>query len=104
MSKTQQIVKNRLGEVKSEAGDQKSEVRAHAAIYYTPRLLASRRLKTSRVVDFRRVAALLPVCVGGAGVEMRIPGAVRATGAGTQLQGVAQGLCETRGSHRAVAD
>ena len=39
----------------------------------------------------------------GAGVEMRLPGAVRATGVGTQLQGGASGVCETHGSHRAVA-
>ena len=41
--------------------------------------------------------------MGGAGVEMRIPGAVRATGIGAQLKGGASGVCETRGSHRAVA-
>ena len=34
---------------------------------------------------------------------MRIPGAVRATGIGAQLQGSASGVCETRGSHRAIA-
>src|ERR1035441_10010209 len=34
---------------------------------------------------------------------MRLPGAVRATGVGPQLQGVASGVCETPGSHRAVA-
>ena len=34
---------------------------------------------------------------------MRLPGAVRATGVGAQLQGGASGVCETRGSHRAVA-
>jgi len=34
---------------------------------------------------------------------MRFPGAVRATSVGTQLQGGASGVCETRGSHRAVA-
>ena|ERR1035441_3657740 len=49
MSKTQQIVKNRPGEVKSEAGDQKSEVRASTLPYITTRLLASGRLKTFRV-------------------------------------------------------
>ena len=43
------------------------------------------------------------VCVGGAGVEMRLPGAVRATGVGPQFQGGASGVCEKRGSHRAVA-
>ena len=41
---------------------------------------------------FRDVAAQLSVCVGGAGVEMRIPGAVRATGVGPQLQGGASPL------------
>ena len=34
---------------------------------------------------------------------MRFPGAVRAAGVGAQLQGGASGVCETRGSHRAVA-
>ena len=34
---------------------------------------------------------------------MRIPGTVRATGIGPQLQVGASGVCETRGSHRAVA-
>jgi len=34
---------------------------------------------------------------------MRLPGAVRATGVGAQFQGGASGVCETRGSHRAVA-
>jgi hypothetical protein len=33
----------------------------------------------------------------------RIPGAVRAAGVGPQLQSGASGVCETRGSHRAVA-
>ena len=41
--------------------------------------------------------------MGGTGVEMRLAGAVRATGVGAQLQGGASGVCETRGSHRAVA-
>ena len=41
--------------------------------------------------------------MGETGVEMRLPGAVRATGVGPQLQGGASGVCETRGSHRAVA-
>ena len=45
----------------------------------------------------------LSVCVGGAGVEMRLPGTVRARGVGAQPQGGASCLLETRGSHRAVA-
>ena len=49
-----------------------------------------------RAGDFRGVAAQLSVCVGGAGVEMRIPGAVCATSVGSQLQGGASGVCETR--------
>jgi len=56
-----------------------------------------------RAGDFRGVAAFVSVCVGETGVEMRFTGAVRATGAGPQLQGGASGVCETRGSHRAVA-
>jgi len=43
------------------------------------------------------------LCVGGAGVEMRIPGTVCTTGVGTQFQGGASGVCEARGSHRALA-
>jgi hypothetical protein len=34
---------------------------------------------------------------------VKIPGAVRATGVGTQFQGGASGVCETRRGHRAVA-
>jgi hypothetical protein len=34
---------------------------------------------------------------------MRFPGTVRATGVGTQLQDSASVVCQTRGSHRAVA-
>jgi hypothetical protein len=51
MSKTQQIVKNRLWEVKTEAGDQKSEVRASTLPYIAIWLLASGRLKTFRVFN-----------------------------------------------------
>lgn len=40
----------------------------------------------------------------GAGLEMRLPGTVRATGVGPQLQGGASGVCETCGSHRAVPE
>jgi hypothetical protein len=56
-----------------------------------------------RAGDFGGVAALVSVCVGGTGLEMRIPGAVRATGVGAQFQGGASCLLETRRSHRAVA-
>ena len=44
----------------------------------------------------------LSVCEGGAGVEMRFPGTVRATGAGAQFQGGASCLLETRGSHGSI--
>ena len=42
-------------------------------------------------------------CVGGACVELRIPGAVRATGVGPQLKAGTSAVCKTRGRHRAIA-
>jgi hypothetical protein len=56
-----------------------------------------------RVGDFGRVPALVSVCVGGTGFEMRIPRAVRTAGVGAQFQGGASCLLETRRSHRSVA-
>ena len=56
-----------------------------------------------RVEDQGRVAAFVSVCVGGAGVEMRFPGAVCAAGVGTQLQGGASRLCQTRPDENSVA-
>jgi hypothetical protein len=60
-------------------------------------------LTLRRVGDFGRVAAFVSVCVGGTGIEVRLPGAVRAAGVGTQFQGGASCLLKTRRSHCAVA-
>ena len=51
-----------------------------------------------RIGNFGGDVAFVSVCVGGAGVEMRIPGAVRAAGVGAQFQGGASCLLETGGS------
>ena len=72
-------------------------------------LAAPKRRAQARVCDLPvqghqgGVAAFVSVCMGGAGVEVRLSGAVRAAGAGAQLEGGPPCLLETCRSHRAVA-
>ena len=56
-----------------------------------------------RVEHQKSDTAFVPVCVGGTGFEVRVSGAVCATGAGAQFQGGASRLLETRRGHGAIS-